>query len=26
VLRLGESLLSDNLEHVEPCDDVKEGC
>src|SRR5918992_2722408 len=26
VLRLGESLLRDNLEHVEACDDVKEGC
>ena len=26
VLRLGESLLSDNLEHLEACDDVKEEC
>src|ERR671914_2473140 len=26
VLRLGEALLRDNLEHVEACDDVKEGC
>jgi ArsR family transcriptional regulator, cadmium/lead-responsive transcriptional repressor len=26
VLRLGESLLRDNLEHVKACDDVKEEC
>ncbi len=26
VLRLGESLLRDNLEHVESCDDTDEGC
>ncbi len=26
VLRLGESLLRDNLVHVEACDDVKEEC
>jgi ArsR family transcriptional regulator, cadmium/lead-responsive transcriptional repressor len=26
VLRLGESLLRDNLEHVESCDDTEEGC
>jgi ArsR family transcriptional regulator, cadmium/lead-responsive transcriptional repressor len=26
VLRLGESLLRDNLEHVVACDDVKEEC
>jgi DNA-binding transcriptional ArsR family regulator len=26
VLRLGESLLRDNLEHVESCDDAEEGC
>jgi DNA-binding transcriptional ArsR family regulator len=26
VLKLGESLLRDNLEHVEACDDVKEEC
>jgi ArsR family transcriptional regulator, cadmium/lead-responsive transcriptional repressor len=26
VLRLGESLLKDNLEHVKACDDVKEEC
>src|ERR671917_1566764 len=25
-LRLGESLLRDNLEHVEACDDAEEGC
>jgi DNA-binding transcriptional ArsR family regulator len=25
VLRLGESLLRDNLEHVESCDDTEEG-
>jgi ArsR family transcriptional regulator, cadmium/lead-responsive transcriptional repressor len=26
VLRLGESLLRDNLEHVESCDDTEEAC
>ena len=26
VLRLGESLLRDNLEHFESCDDAEEGC
>jgi DNA-binding transcriptional ArsR family regulator len=26
VLKLGESLLLDNLEHVEACDDTEEGC
>jgi DNA-binding transcriptional ArsR family regulator len=26
MLRLGESLLRDNLEHVESCDDPEEGC
>lgn len=26
VLRLGESLLRDNLEHVKACDDAKEEC
>ena len=26
VLRLGESLLRDNLEHVESCADAEEGC
>ena len=26
VLRLGESLLRDNLEHVEACDDINEEC
>ena len=26
VLRLGESLLRNNLEHVKACDDVKEEC
>ena len=26
VLRLGEALLRDNLEHVESCDDAEEGC
>jgi hypothetical protein len=26
VLRLGESLLRDNREHVKACDDVKEEC
>jgi DNA-binding transcriptional ArsR family regulator len=26
VLRLGESLLRDNLEHVAFCDDTEEGC
>jgi DNA-binding transcriptional ArsR family regulator len=26
VLKLGESLLLDNLEHVEACDDAEEGC
>src|ERR671916_565329 len=26
VLRLGESLLRDNLERVEACDDAEEGC
>jgi DNA-binding transcriptional ArsR family regulator len=26
VLRLGESLLKDNLEHVQACEDVKEEC
>jgi DNA-binding transcriptional ArsR family regulator len=26
VLRLGESLLRDNLEHVEACDDAEESC
>ena len=26
VLRLGESLLRDNLEHIESCDDAEEGC
>jgi ArsR family transcriptional regulator, cadmium/lead-responsive transcriptional repressor len=26
VLRLGESLLRDNLEHVESCDDAEETC
>jgi DNA-binding transcriptional ArsR family regulator len=26
VLRLGEALLRDNLEHVESCDDAEAGC
>ena len=26
VLRLGESLLRDNLENIESCDDAEEGC
>jgi DNA-binding transcriptional ArsR family regulator len=26
VLRLGESLLRDNLEHIQACDDVEEEC
>jgi ArsR family transcriptional regulator, cadmium/lead-responsive transcriptional repressor len=26
VLKLGESLLRDNLEHVEACDDTEETC
>src|ERR671932_1933984 len=26
VLKLGESLLRDNLEHVKTCDDIKEQC
>jgi ArsR family transcriptional regulator, cadmium/lead-responsive transcriptional repressor len=26
MLRLGESLLRDNLEHVEACDDAEESC
>ena len=26
VLRLGEALLRDNLEHVESCDDAEKGC
>jgi ArsR family transcriptional regulator, cadmium/lead-responsive transcriptional repressor len=26
VLRLGESLLRDNLEHIESCDDTDGGC
>jgi DNA-binding transcriptional ArsR family regulator len=26
MLRLGESLLRDNLEHVESCDDSEKGC
>jgi DNA-binding transcriptional ArsR family regulator len=26
VLRLGESLLRDNLESIESCDDAEEGC
>src|ERR671911_574065 len=26
VLRLGEALLHDNLEHVEACDDIEKGC
>ncbi len=26
VLRLGESLLRDNLEHIESCDDADGGC
>ncbi|MDP8949062.1 MAG: metalloregulator ArsR/SmtB family transcription factor [Actinomycetota bacterium] len=26
MLKLGESLLRDNLEHVEACDDVNEEC
>jgi DNA-binding transcriptional ArsR family regulator len=26
VLKLGESLLRDNLDRVEPCDDAEEGC
>jgi DNA-binding transcriptional ArsR family regulator len=26
MLRLGESLLRDNLEHVESCDEAEEGC
>jgi ArsR family transcriptional regulator, cadmium/lead-responsive transcriptional repressor len=26
VLKLGESLLRDNLEHVEACDDAEESC
>jgi ArsR family transcriptional regulator, cadmium/lead-responsive transcriptional repressor len=26
VLRLGEALLRDNLDHVESCDDAEEGC
>jgi hypothetical protein len=26
VLKLGEALLRDNLDHVESCDDNGEGC
>ena len=26
ILELGEELLHDNLEHVEACDDIEEGC
>src|SRR5918995_3869499 len=26
ILELGEELLQDNLEHVEACDDIEEGC
>jgi DNA-binding transcriptional ArsR family regulator len=26
MLRLGEELLQDNLEHVEACDDIEKGC
>ncbi len=26
ILRLGEAMLRDNLEHVESCDDAEEGC
>ena len=26
VLKLGESLLRDNLEHVQDCEDTQEGC
>lgn len=26
VLKLGESLLQDNLEHVESCDDTEQSC
>ena len=26
VLKLGEALLRDNLDRVEPCDDAEEGC
>ena len=26
VLKLGEELLQDNLEHVEACDDIEQGC
>ena len=26
MLKLGEELLQDNLEHVEACDDIEKGC
>jgi DNA-binding transcriptional ArsR family regulator len=26
ILTLGEELLQDNLEHVEACDDIEQGC
>jgi DNA-binding transcriptional ArsR family regulator len=26
ILKLGEELLQDNLEHVEACDDIEKGC
>ena len=26
ILRLGEELLQDNLEHLEACDDIEQGC
>src|ERR687889_1801226 len=26
ILELGEELLQDNLEHVEACDDIDQGC
>jgi DNA-binding transcriptional ArsR family regulator len=26
MLKLGEDLLQDNLEHVEACDDIEKGC
>jgi hypothetical protein len=26
MLKLGEELLQDNLEHVETCDDIEKGC
>jgi hypothetical protein len=26
ILELGEQLLQDNLEHLEACDDIDQGC